>query len=835
MRLASITLRDAKPKHFVLHSPLRFQLPPRPFRLCIGDAQLPACQYGRGTRRFFSTASLNNPDTPADIFLSRLSNSLQAIRNAHTQQQKSEISLIQETSLFGKWRPLLTDPFRLAVESDFDRQGPAKSWRSQLLVDKFENRGDLALWSALLDYQKRINGNSGVLNVWKGLWGRKTLYDVSSPLAPAFWQTILEAAVNSDNDDFLTSIWIYSEWMYDLHGVKWPELYSTVISQFLRTHQHQQALQWQLRLTPTFYPGANEFAGIIKQFATDHGLYETPTLESLYIVNPDHQLYDILVPYLYSLGASKLAARWRRLCIRHDDLPRAPVPVRPFLRFLQGYFPHVSLHPEESDATSDFGLEAAEEAKRIEISREFVNRVHGGTFGISVKNYNDRLGAKWLASSWVALDTAISTIAALGIEQIGPLSLQSIALREGTSKGVLNRIEQLQEQGITVVESNYLRLVLYLARIKDDQLLLDLLQSDLHPDVFDDVSLQERLVISTAESEDWRAHRLLLATRLVVMEKSAREVANALARIHILRRDYPRLSKLLNDMKAMEVTINHDQTSLIFDSLVTEAKSTFFPKESLYFFLSVCRQLASMEIPVPVRCWRKLLFSLARQGRIDDLEKVCIELVDMFTSLPSSRPGFAPVHPEDIPEPMKKPLSGVQNLLGVYIPLDLPTDRPLHPLRQVFDTKLLGTTIRCSFYSCSTQQGGSVATPALPTRRPEPGSFYGGRAVKLMRMLYDRGLFVDRQHLATWVKLRLVDLYGPGYPTKRALQRVKANNSLSLAEMKTLLDETWGEEFLPPIETLQAQIETRGRKAMSKYKKYLQEMGKTTPELRVVL
>ncbi|KAI1759941.1 hypothetical protein GGR53DRAFT_114828 [Hypoxylon sp. FL1150] len=835
MRLVSTTLRDVKLKRFAL-PPYRRRLLTRPLHLSIERSQLPVPENGGGIRPFLSTASLNGSKTPVELFLSELSDNLQAIKRAPTrQQQKADVPLIQETALFGKWTALLTNPSRLAVESNFNRQGPAKTWRTQLLVDKFENRSDLALWCALLDYQKRINGDSGVLDVWRGLWGRKTLYDVSSPLAPAFWQTILDAAVKSDDDKFLTSIWVYSEWMYDLHGVKWPQLYSTVLSHFLRTHQHHQALQWQLRLTPNFYPGADEFAGIIKQFATDRELYRTPTLESLYIMNPDRQLYDTIVPHLYNLGLSQLAAKWRQLCVRHDDLPRAPVHVRPFLRILEGYFPHVPLRPDESAVIGLRDFEAANDVERINMSREFVNRVHGGTFGISVKNYNDKLGAKWLASSWVSLETAISTITALGIEQIGPLSLQSIALREGTPKGVLSRIEQLHEQGITIIESNYLRLVLYLARVNDDELLLDLLRSDLHPDVFDDVDLQERLLVSTAKSEDWRTHRLLLATRLVVMEKSAREAANALLRVYFLQRDLQRLSNLLNDMKAMEITVNCEQTSPIFDSLATEAKSTFFPKESLYFYLSVCQQLASMEIPVPVRCWRKLLFSLARQGRIDDLETLCIEVVGMFTSFQSSRPGFAPVHPNDIPESMKKPLSGVENLLGVYIPLDLPTETPLHPLRQVFDNKMLGTIIRCSFYSCSSEQGGRATGLALQTRRQKPENFYGGRAIKLIRILYDRGLFVDKQRLATWVKVRLVTLYGPGYPTKRALQQVRAKNRLTLVEMKTLLDETWGEEFLPPIKELQAAIETRGQKVMSKDKKYLQGIGKTTPQLRIVL
>ncbi|KAF3055989.1 putative pentatricopeptide repeat domain-containing protein [Daldinia childiae] len=830
MRLVSKTLRDVKPKRFVLHPrfPLSLQRP----QLHGYGIRLPAPELGNNSRYYFSASSSNNSESPFDVLLSELSDKVQVTQKAPTQQQKPTFPPIQETKLFGKWRALLTDPYRLSVESDFDRRGPAKEWHSKLLVDKFENRNDLALWSALLDYQKRVNGDLGVWGVWKGLWGRKSLYDVQNPLAPAFWQTMLEAAVKSRENKFLTSVWVYSEWMYEMHGVKWPHLYSTVLSHFLRTHQHHQALQWQLRLTPNFYPGADEFANIIKQFANDQELYRTPILESLYIINSNRQLYDILVPYLYDLGASRLAAQWRRTCVRHDDLPLAHVSARPFLRFLKGYFPHVPLHPEESAVIDNLNFESKEDAEKIEISREFMNRVHGGTFGISVKNYNDRLGAKWLASSWVSLNTAISTISALGIGEIGPLSLQSIALREGTSKGVLKRIEQLREQGISVIESNYLRLVLYLAKMNDNELLLDLLHSDLHPDVFDDAELQSHLVVSTANSEDWRTHRLMLATRLAVMDKSTRQTANALAETYILHKDRAGLSKLLDDMKAMEITLDSNQTSLIFDSLISEAKSTFLPEDSLYFYLPICRQLAAMEIPVPIDCWRKILFCLARQSRVDDLEKLSIELADMFTSFQSSRPGFAPVHPEDIPESMKKPLSGVENLLGVYVPLDLPIQAPLHPLRQIFDNKLLGTIVRYSFYSSPKQSNEITPMQGHRQRYLKSG---GGRAVRLLRSLYDRGVLIEKTHLVALIKLRLITFYGPGYPTRRGWQVARANNSLTLKEMKSCLDEAWGEELLPPLERLQEEIETRGRKLMIRDKQYLQSMGRTVPQLRIVL
>ncbi|KAI1133916.1 hypothetical protein F5Y05DRAFT_253966 [Hypoxylon sp. FL0543] len=829
MRLVSIAFRDVKPKRFVLHP--RLHISPRPFQLYGWRTQRFVPEVGKYARSHSSATPLNGSEDPVDILLSKSSDHIRATQEVPVREQKPEPPLLQKTELFGQWRALLTDPSRLAIESDFDRQGPSKEWPYLLLVDRFVNRKDLALWSCLLDYQRRINGDAGVRAVWGGLWGRKTLYDVQSPLALAFWRTFLEAALRLGDDKFLENIWVFSEWMYDRHGVKWPQLYSTVLSHFLRGRQHQSAIQWQLRLAPNFYPGAEEFASMIKQFANDPELYRT--LEFLYVANSDHKLYDTLIPYLYDLGASQLAMNWRRVCVRHDDVPLAPVPSRPFLRFVQGYFPHEKLRPEEYDAIGDSNYQSTEVAEHVEISREFVNRVHGGTFGISVKNYNDRLGAKWLASSWVSLDIAISTISALGIEQIGPLSLQSIALREGTSEGVLNRIEQLRGKGITIEDSNYLRLMLYLAKIKDDELLLDLLNCDLHPDVFDDSELQTKLIVSAALSEDWITHRLILVARLVAMERSARETANALARIHILRKDRRGLAKLLDDMSTMKIILNQEQTNLIFDSFVTEAKSTFLHPDSLYFYLPICRQLMSMEIAVPIRCWRKFLFCLTRQNRMDDLEKLCVELVDAFSSSQSSRPGFVPVHPEDIPEPMRKPLFGVDNLLGVFVPVDLPTQTPLHPLRQIFDNKLLGTIVRYAFYPSLDKASEKI--PALQINSRRYKAYNGSRVVRLLRLLRDRGLFLHKERVATYVKLRLMTLYGPGYPTKRILQAARASNSLTLPEMKALLDEAWGEELLPPVEKLKAEIEIRGEKEMLRNRRYLQSIGKTTPQLRVVL
>ncbi|RYO84583.1 hypothetical protein DL766_010549 [Monosporascus sp. MC13-8B] len=775
-------------------------------------------------------------DVPSTVVHAKAETSLRPPAQPSDPSQDPIKSLTQHGRLFGRWVALLSDSSRLAVETDFAREGPAKSWKGPLLADKLEHHGDFALWSCLLDYQTRVNGDLGAFNIWKALWGRKSLYDVDSPLAPIFWQTILEAALRVDDRMFLQGVYLYSEWMNETHGVKWPRLYSTVVTHFLRTHQHRQAIQWHLRLIPNFYPGPDAFADILKQFASEPELHRASTLQSLYISNPNRQLYDKLVPYLYARGESGLAMAWRELLIRLDDLPLLPVPVRPFLRYLRGYFPNRPLHPREEAAISNDD-KLAEGGELPAISREFINRVHGGTFGISVKNYNDGLGAKWLASSWVSLDTAISTIAALGIEKIGPLSIQAIALRERNAQGVSKRLDQLQSHGISVLDSNYLRLMLQFVEIQDDELLSDLLQSDFHPDVFDDLPLLAQLLEPTIASGDWRTYRLLLAARVLITQKMARETANAVLRACFLNRNQQALFRTLDDMRAMEIGIDLAQADLIFQNLYADVRVNKFDSDNLKtegFYLSVCRQLVSMDIPVPAACWKQLITSMGRQGLLDDLERLCIELTSLYTSSRSSRPGFIPVHIDDIPPPMKQPLLGVENLLGVYVPEDLPSTAAWHPLRLIINTDMVGYLVRWTFRATLSQPWNM--RPAALSHQDRPRDFYCGRVVRLLRILRDRGLFVRRREVVAAVMPRLVELYGTDVLTKRELQRAKANNILSLAEMKTLLDQAWGgDEFLPPLEELRAEIEKRGREKTQENIRYLRQMGKRAPHLRHVL
>ncbi|ORY71756.1 uncharacterized protein BCR38DRAFT_324200, partial [Pseudomassariella vexata] len=560
---------------------------------------------------------------------------------------------------------------------------------------------DFELWGCLLDQLQRMHGDSGVWGLWYALWGRKCLFRIDSPPARLLWQTILDAAVRLNNEKFLDSVWIYAEWMNDIHDTKWPKLYTTIVSHFLSKHDHKNALRWHMRLTPNFYPGSETFANIIRQYSSDRVLNSSLTLHSLYVASPERNLYDILVPHLYNLGYEDLARGWRRICLRHNDEPKLHSLSRPFLRYMAGFW------HEWGNAMSEQELIALERSNseevgnvQAEVSREFMNRVHGATFGISAKTYNDSLGARWFATSWVSLDTATSVIAALGIKQIGPLSLQSIALREGTAEGFMARLAHLEELRISIPDSSYVNTLRYFAKMRDEEFLFDILECDLHPDVFDDIKLHGRLMDSSAAAGNWSAYKALVGTRLATIDKTTGKAANMLLQTHILQGDYQGIQRVLDDMRALKITLNKELSNLMFklilDKVPRHPKGNRPPK-SLIDCISICRQLSSFDVPVPVICWKTILYCLGRLGRLNELHELCLELLDYYTKRRSARPGFVPVHLLDLPESMTEPVQDVENLMGLYIPSTTPPRLPSHPLFQLFDSKFQGSMTRWAF------------------------------------------------------------------------------------------------------------------------------------------
>src|SRR3569833_2728671 len=701
---------------------------------------------------------------------------------------------VMSSSHHGKWAALLFDYDRLAAESNMGE--PQSS--TQRLLDQPDYQTDIGLWNAVFNFCHRKQGRDGALVVWREIFKRKALYQTDGLIAGAFWQSIAETAL--EDEALLESTRAYAEWMRDWHGTQWPNYYRTVVSSCLESGQLDRALRWHLRLSPHFDPGRKDFFDTLKTFISNPDPALQETLQFIYMTSRHRRLYDTIVPFLWSQGHSRLAQSWRTSLIAHSEKPRSRQ-SRPFLRFLAGYFQHVPLLPEERSVA---GLLPEAESPLDGGSHSgfflLVNRFYGKAFGIREKNYNDNLGAKWLASTWVSLDTAISVVHDLGIEEIGPRSLQSISLREESAAGIRRRLEQLARLDISTGRSSYAKAIHQLAQADDFDTLQYLLHSDLHPDVFEDAGLQEELLASSSASGDWRTYRLIMAVRLAVSDEAIETAANGLVRTCLEHGRKNVLLTVLDELSAREVEVHPSNTHAISHLILQGLSSPFNANQiqDVDFYVALCRRIARMRFPVAARAWQSILILLGEQGRFDDLESLSLDVVNRHIAWQSSGEVAMKAHVSDVPEVSLSTPHSSYHLL----PRDLPLHHERHPVQLIFANKFITMVIRNSFrlMLLSRQSYGATAPAAMDL----PRDFDMARGVRLLSMLRDRGVYISDDLVRDTTLACLSKIFGPRDMVRPKHRKAVSRNQLTLAEMKELVDTAWGSELLPAVYELEA-------------------------------
>ncbi|CAK7264119.1 hypothetical protein SEPCBS119000_000836 [Sporothrix epigloea] len=754
--------------------------------------------------------------------------------------------LVLGAEYYGKWRELIYDYDRLMFESGLASAVPLAedTLRS---VDRLENAGDPCLWSAIFNFAQRRGDIEGALAVWREIFQRRELHEVNGTVAVALWSSVLETALDASDESFLESTWAYAEWMYDVHGVLWPHYYRQVVRYFLDAGKYNQALQWHIRLSSHFALSKRAFFDLLMPYITDTNPALQETLRSIYVTSHHRPLYDTIVPLLWSRGHSKLAMDWRETLVWHNDLPSSSA-SRPFLHFVAGYYPDTELHPQEQNLASDenhqyIAAPIEPETKSPDLPTNMfhlMNRVHGETFGIEDKStFNDNIGSKWFATTWVSLETAIKVLYSLGVTEIGPLSLQSIALRSGGPDRVIQSLKRLEQCEISIGSSNYSKAIRHLAKTGDAETLHELLHSKLHPDVFNDFVQQRHALGAAAYMGDWRTHRLVMVVRLAVSEDALISTASELLAIALQQRKKSLALRLLDEFHARGIEVTPMACRSMTDTVLRDVCGSFDPKlpPDVDFYAAFCRRLAAQRLPVPTVVWRKILLTYGRQGRLADFEKVALGIVEQYSSLQlaalrnASRLPSPPVsssfpmtevdqlfkvHVDDVPGIVRGNVERELDIGYRRLPQDLPLDHPTHPLSLIFSEDILQLTVRWYFHRKMALRQKQNAR-AIPGRRfkasgatstaetrpaadkqalakirmAPPSSFYMAGGIRLLAMLRSRGVAVPRALVRREALICIAALYGPQSMTARYWYPARSMNQLKLVEVKAFCDAAW--------------------------------------------
>ncbi|UNI24453.1 hypothetical protein JDV02_010196 [Purpureocillium takamizusanense] len=473
----------------------------------------------------------------------------------------------------------------------------------------------------------------------------------TGPDADALRDEVLSAALLSDKR--IATLATVAHQLYLEYGFRWSDLYMKVIHYFLDKGRYDDAVRWHLHLASTLPPGTEVFGALLSSFVIDPTPQIQSTLTTIYVSSTERGLYDYIIPTLFASGQSKLARTWRKKLILFNDLPGPDSKSRHFLRFLARYHPLIELTAQELATAGLRGSGCRTNAIRsAEPAATMDHEHHPG-------HYSDALVAKWFASTWTSVEFAINLVHRLGLKIVGPRSLQSLALREPNAKDVAGRIAQTERLGIEISSQAYCKALVFFARQGEDELLSDLLSCDIHPDEFEDVETRQLLLAAAVRQGDWQRERLLQRIEWAIESGQSSRRLNSLLRSEFSKRRMGQTRLVLDRMDALRVQMAQSNATQLLERLFVglswhppkharrrQPNAPVDPNSPLNQAIDITRRIACHDVAIPTRYWRVLLYNLGRTGRFEELEQLCLEIVQIYTP---PYGGLIPVHVEDLP------------------------------------------------------------------------------------------------------------------------------------------------------------------------------------------
>ena len=679
---------------------------------------------------------------------------------------------------FGRWNEALWTPDELEFESNLDDpEGDGKR-----LLDLPEHHDDLKLWACLFEYRKRRYGSKGVRTFWKAMYVRSDLLPVEGQTASQFWVAFVELALG--DDVVLNELCAYVQNLEAATGLQWRKLYVTIIQHLLCTDRSSEAMMWHDRLYTKFPPTYALFAQMCRYVIMRDG--DLVTLQELYRKSLACKIYAKVIKALCEAQKYESAYRWHFACLEKDDIPESIKDMQPLLDFLRTYQPRRLEVIKRSFMDKNISL-AAELEDGGSQTQAPSSTTHQQLPTEKVSAFNDGLGARWCATNWIALDTTFKAMHALGIDQIGPLTLQSIALREPDCQSIAYRINQLSELKISLGSSRFSRALQFLAANQQSDVLRSLLQSDQHPEEYDNLRLQEQLLLYYARTKDVGQYYKTLA--ILLLDKSSPKVhrLNLELMCHLHNGEHHAVMARLFEMLAQQIHVLPWITHQIIRITLRPRQPGRRPialrksaPDDLAQTISILSRIMRSGSFVPVLHWREIIRRLGMLGRIKELDNLLMFLVTYYGPNPAHRYPSLRLH--------KK----------FAIPPQISAAHPNHPLKILVPVLLQKAIITWSFQHALFRESGR----RYPTQRVFPFTY----GIAILRRLHERGVDIDSAAIRSALFDRLLVLYGSSrYISNKRINRVgRRNNTFTLEETVSRLDHVMGQKYFGDMDLRKA-------------------------------
>lgn len=686
---------------------------------------------------------------------------------------------------------------RLVTFEQYQHQSNFESFTFQVprLVDRFLYAQDWELWLELILFRRRHEGAKGPMAIYKEIFRRDLRLPTEGAVANQLWDLLIQAG--SHDSGLLEEILVYAMRLKLSTRRSWSEMYYSIISNALK-QDPDSAYSWHVKLRDDFAPTLEHYQRIFK-LSFDWG--SSVHFKGIYEDTPLSGMYQTVILHLCKLQKYTEALKWHELLYKAGDFPAEISDTQPLLdHLIYTGDTHRFEKIRRQLAETKVGISnvAEDYAQRDSlITHEIRNRQLGEAHGIAPKTLSDSFCARLFATRFFSVDTIIKGLHIIATEVIGPLSLREIAFRDDFDTAVIcYHIDLLRDAGMSLDTSAFCTIVRIAAMENKGGILKSVVDCDLHPDTFEDHSLQERLLAQYYDENDLvkieRTYAIL--TKVFTVKNLRVRQMNLYLRSQVTLGRQEKVLALLEEMKRLSIPVTARSSRHLRVCWLSRRQVGRSPQstEELSILIQASQMTMRSGGSVSIIAWREILRRLGMAGRLLEVESLALWLVDWYSS---------PV----VPKPALPSIYEGQALDESHVSSEEeepPTFNPKHYLNILFTTSAQHAFVAWGFQHIAqsprnfrrlrkASRRSGLGSPKLEQTTPTTGINWTW-GLHLLAKLKSRGLPVQQREIARICRHRLNALFGSGLSNRKVNRRAQAQNSYSKAMYVRRMEEIWG-------------------------------------------
>lgn len=639
---------------------------------------------------------------------------------------------------------------------------------------------DFGLGTELLEYHRKRYGNAGVMHVWKEF--TRKVDDMDLPVegedADYIWNTFVTTGL--EHEWMLKEVQLYAEGLWNRKGLRWRSFYKKIVGGFFERGYTKKSVEWHLRLKQIHLAWPNEVASVFQQATTAKSGLQG--FRQICQNVEGHKIYNIVMPLLWEQGMVQKALALHDFLMSRGDGPRTFRDIEPLLRYVEKYGSEKQ-HSYLVQQLVKAGIMNASHEENLQSGHK--ESTTDGRLSPSAKTpFSDGFGARLFATRALTFDLILAGLKMFGVDSIGPLTLREMALRAVSVEALVSQLVALRREGISTGDSVFSRLVVKLAFGKSTRLLQDVLESDQHPDVFEDMRVQESLLAAYTMAEDWRQVNKTLAIMSVASSEDPQN-HNVLFRNAVRLRNWGAAMQQFETMRQQGGQLTRATIRWLQQEVLPRRRRSRHPSndnasvEALRRLIWIYQQVIVSGGRISPEAWTECLKRLGMYGLWDELEKLCLWLVTVYGD--SGRAGHGWIRPVK-----------AQGQLTVDDPVAferlLPAAHSQAPLRRIFGVRLQEAIVSWGFI-------------LRPHNQLVPDSYNEGqllipwvRGVSLLRQLKEKGVIVQTNTIKRACRARLAIIFSEYRLSSRLRNRMlRRENPWSLQEILANIHKAWGQ------------------------------------------